>query len=111
MNSGQTIQLVGIDCQPEAEDRFNKWYEEVHIPLLLKFPQLKKVTRFRIPKTAPDYPKYLTMMEFDNRDACEAYNSSAELAAAREDSKQTWGGKGYEIKWRVQYEVLKEWKR
>lgn len=111
MSKKHVIQIVGIHCRPEAEDKFNKWYEDVHIPLLLKFQRLRKVTRYRTPEPVGDYPEYLSVMEFDNKDACDAYNSSPELAAAREESKQTWGGKGYEVRWRVQYEVMRSCER
>jgi len=111
MNKKKVIQIVGIDCGPEVEGKFNKWYENVHIPLLLKFKRLRKVTRYTTPEPAGDYPKYLSVMEFDNKDACDAYNSSPELAAAREESKQTWGGKGYEVRWRVRYQAIKIFER
>ena len=34
---GKVINMVSTECQPEVEAEFNKWYDEIHIPLLFKF--------------------------------------------------------------------------
>ena len=49
--------------------------------------------------------------KFESQNAYEAYETSPELAAALEETRETWKEKGYERKWRVQYEVMKTWKR
>jgi hypothetical protein len=39
MNSGKHILLiVRTDVAPEMEEEFNRWYNEEHIPLLLRVP-------------------------------------------------------------------------
>ena len=65
----KVINMRGIDCNPEEEERFNKWYNERHILDLLKFKGVKGVTRYEIYKVitpdmvSPDvkYPKYLKL--------------------------------------------------
>ena len=42
------INIVGTRCQPDDDAKFNKWYNEVHIPMLLKCKELKGVTRYKI---------------------------------------------------------------
>ena len=111
MESSPVINVVATECQPEVEEKFNKWYDEIHIPLLFKFKGMKKVTRYKIAKETEEYPSYLTLYEFENRKACEEYENSSELAAARAEMNETWKGGGFEIKWRVQYEALKIWER
>jgi quinol monooxygenase YgiN len=108
---GRVVNLVTTECQPEVEAKFNKWYDEIHIPLLFEFKGMKKVTRYKILKTTEGFPAYLAIYEFEDRQAYEEYEQSPEITAARAEMKETWPGKGFEIKWRVQYEEIKTWEK
>ena len=111
METKPIINIVGTRCRPEDEEKFNKWYAEVHIPMLLRFKGLKAVTRYKITHEAEEYPKYLAIYKFESQQAYEAYETSPELAAARKERDETWKERGFEVKWRVQYEALKTWER
>jgi len=111
METKPVIHMVAARCQPEVEGKFNKWYNETHVPMLLKFDGLKGVTRYKILKSTEAYPEYLVIYEFDSREAFEAYESSPELTAALEEMRDTWKEGGYETVWRVQYEPLKTWRK
>ncbi len=112
METRPIIHVVATQCRPEDEEKFYTWYDEIHIPLLLKFKGLKKATRYKIIYETEKYPKYLAIYEFESRKAFEAYETSPELAAAsKEESTETWKEGGYEMKWRVQYEPIKTWER
>ncbi len=130
MEDKPVIHVVGTECSPEDEEKFNSWYDEVHIPLLFRFKGIKEVTRYRITKgvkelspfrvkdddrreqyEAEKYPSYLAIYTFESRKAYEAYLSSPELAAAWDDVKKTWQGGGFKITWRMQYESMKTWRR
>jgi len=106
---GTVINVVATECQPEVEEKFNKWYDEIHIPLLFKFKGMRRVTRYKILKETEEYPSYLAIYEFESRQAFEEYVNSPELAAGRAEMNETWKGGGFEIKWRVQYETMKTW--
>ena len=45
MGSNAIINIVATECRPEEEERFNKWYNEVHVPMLFKYKGMKRVTR------------------------------------------------------------------
>lgn len=111
METKPVINVVATQCRPEVEAKFNKWYDEIHIPLLFKFKGMKKVTRYKILRESGEYPAYLAIYEFESQKALEEYETSPELAAGREEMKETWKGEGFEIKWRVQYEAMKTWER
>jgi len=111
METKPVINIVGTRCRPEDEGKFNKWYAEVHIPMLLRFKGLKAVTRYKIINEAEEYPKYLAIYKFESQQAYEAYETSPELVAAREERDETWKERGFEVKWRVQYEPMKTWER
>jgi len=105
------LNIMGTRCRPEQEAKFNKWYEEVHIPLGLKFKGMKGATRCKIANAAPEYPTYITIYEFESRKAFEDYGKSPELAAMLAEMKETWKDGGFDVVWRVQYEVLKTWRK
>ena len=111
MENKAVINVVATRCRPEVEEKFNKWYDEVHIPLLFKFKGMKEVTRYKILKDTGEYPTYLTLYLFENREDYEEYAASPELAAGREEMAETWKDGGFDIEWRVPYEAVKTWKR
>ena len=111
MTTYPLINMVATECQPEVEEKFNKWYDETHIPLLFKFKGMKRVTRYKVSEKTEGFPTYLAIYEFETKQAYEDYTKSPELAAAREEMGETWKGGGWEIKWRVPYETLKSWEK
>ena len=118
MKANSVIHIVGLQCKPEAEEKFNKWYDEVHIPMMLEFKELRGVTRYELLKPVswvnyPDvkYPEYLTIYDFDSEEAAEAWEVSPELAKGRKEQSETWAEPGYDRMWRVRYKALKTWKK
>lgn len=109
MKEKWVINVRGADCSPEFEKEYNEWYNEVHVPMLLKSGELKEVTRFKKIGGDEDYPKYLVIYRFDNLEAFERYEKSEELAIAAKDSREKWPPRSVTSK-RVQYELLKSWK-
>lgn len=107
-----TIFVVGTVCAPDQEERFNRWYDETHIPMLMKSQLLRAVTRYRLaPSASGNYARYLAVYEFDSVQDFEAWLSSDEMKAARKEMSDTWGEEGFDIKWRVPYESIKTWRR
>ncbi|MFC2006117.1 DUF4286 family protein [Chloroflexota bacterium] len=111
MENKPIINIRGIDCNPEVEEKFNAWYNETHIPMLLNFKGLRSAARYRRIGDDEQFPGYLAIYEFDDAKDFEEYNRSPELEAVREEMKVSWPTepKGYESKWRVQYELIKSW--
>jgi uncharacterized protein (TIGR02118 family) len=109
MKKTPVVNIVGIRCQPQAEEKFVQWYDQTHIPLLLKFKGLRKVKRCKIVKRAEAYPEYLGIFEFESEQAFTDYENSPELAAAHAEMRETWKDGGWDRMWRVQFEVVKTW--
>jgi hypothetical protein len=105
------INIRGMDCAKKDDVKFNKWYNEIHIPMLMKNPNMKSVTRFKRIGDDPQYPRYLAVYEFDSPESFKEYNGSPEIAAAVEEIKESWPNGGLDFIWRVQYEEIKTWKR
>ena len=103
----KVINVGGVDCPPEIEEKFDQWYEEIHIPMLLKTGEFKRVTRFKRIGEDPNYPKFLMIYEFEDRQAFERYEKHPAMAEAILEMKHSWPKGGpVQRKWRVQYEVV-----
>ena len=102
----KVILIGGIECPPELEEKFNKWYEEIHIPILLRSGEIEKVTRSKRINDDNKYPNYLMIYEFASIQAFERYEKSQQKAEATAEMKQSWSEGGCERRWRAQYEVI-----
>ena len=111
METKPVINLRGTNCLPEVEETFNTWYDDTHIPMLLKSGEISEVTRYGRIGDDEKFPKYLVIYQFENLAAFERFEASPEGAAAIKEVKSTWPAGGYESKWRVQYEATRTWKK
>jgi len=111
MAKARILNIVATECLPKNDAKFNKWYNEVHIPMLMKFKGLKKVTRYQLTGDKKESAKYLAFYEFDGKEALEAYLKSPEFAAGIGEMQETWKDGGFDIKWSAVYEPIKTWER
>lgn len=116
MTEQSVIWTVGIQCASEVEDKFNTWYDDVHVPMLLKGGLVRKVSRFKLSDetypvgtTTLVCPNYLTIYEFDSPSRFEAWMNSPARKEAGDDKTATWGDKVYEVKWASRYNLINAW--
>ena len=100
--------MVWTQCPPEQAEMFNKWYDEVHMPLQLKFKGLKRAARYR---RIDEGSEYLATYEFESKETFKEFWDSPERAAALEERLGSWENKPFEIKAMVNYELIKSWER
>lgn len=109
-NNQPYLWLVWTRCAPELDAEFNKWYDEVHIPMLTREGHISAVRRYRLSSVVEaNQPPYLAVYEFKDEDAFKAWLGGAALADARKEMKQTWDGRDMEIKSRAFYEPVSSW--
>ncbi len=108
MANNQVIHIVGTKCQAKDEARFNKWYNEVHIPMLKKYKGLKNVARYKVAGDPGSMPVYLAIYMFAGQKDLEGFGKSPEFAAAIKEMNESWPT-GIEIVSRTQYDLIKEW--
>jgi len=36
MPNSKVLQIVATKCKADMEDRYNQWYNDIHIPMLMK---------------------------------------------------------------------------
>jgi uncharacterized protein (TIGR02118 family) len=102
------INIVATRCQPKDVGKFDKWYNEVHIPMLLKFKGLKAAARYKVIGDSSDAPRFMALYKFASEKDFADFQKSPELAAAIKEMGETWGN-NIELTSRVQYELIKEW--
>ncbi len=89
---------------------------------MLESKELRRVTRYRIVGatgvkhsrimgTESRYPKFITIYEFKNRQAFEAWDRDPKLIPGREEAKAVTKEVGGELLWRVQYESIRTWEQ
>ena len=94
MSKPKFIYQLTIQCAPEMEEEFNKWYNDVHMPLVMRGGMLKAVTRYKVTDAIETTAsKYLTVCEFDDRETFERWLASEVLAVAKADREKVMGGK------------------
>ncbi len=111
------IHLVGLNCRPDQDEKFNRWYNESHVPELMKFSAVLRVTRYKVLR--PDvpnpgyppakYPQYLVIYELPDQATFETYEASPQMAEAMRDLRENWSSNPFERVWRVQYRFLRTW--
>ncbi len=105
--NAQAINMVMVDCRPEVEAAYNAWYDNVHIPMLLKYKGMVRVTRYRLLKGPDGHAKYLTVYEFKDQAAMDAFPQTPECQAATAEMRSTWPSADFEIKLAAQYETMR----
>ena len=111
MPNNYLIQIVASESTPEKEAEFNKWYTDVHVPMLFEFEGVKQVSRYRRQGDNEQCAKYLAFYEFESEEALDAFHRSSAFAAAGADFKDKIEDTGFTIKWAGAYELIKSWER
>ena len=105
------INMVMVDCRTELKREYNDWYDKVHIPMCMKYAGMRRVTRYRLLTGPPGHARYLTVYEFQDQSAMDAFPKSPECIAATREMKQTWKDGDFTIRLAAQYETLRVFER
>ena len=100
------IQIVASQSTPEKEAVFNKWYSEVHVPMLFGYKGLKRASRYQRLGDDDLSAKYLAIYEFDSKEALDGFTASPEFGAAVEDFEKMKETVGFTAKWAASYELI-----
>lgn len=81
------VKLIALYRNPSEPVEFDKHYFEIHIPLVRKFPGLKKIEVTRVTGAPIGEAKFHLMAEmyFDTKDAMDAALASSEGKAVTRD--------------------------
>jgi hypothetical protein len=62
--------IVQLDCSDSSREKeFNQWYDEIHLPDMLKVPGLIRATRYvNLNPESNQRPKYVVLYEIETED-------------------------------------------
>jgi len=121
IDNASILYLEAYRTSPEEQEKYYKWFSEfgcnLFMPLILKLPGLMGYDwyedtglRRRQDIRDTEYPKYLSIIYFENFEAYENYEKSPELVALQKSMRSVFPH-GLNLKWQVQYQVVKSWRK
>jgi heme-degrading monooxygenase HmoA len=106
MAGNKIVQIVASQSSPAKEDEYNRWYSEVHLPMLFGFEGVKRASRYKLIGDNPVHNRFLAIYEFETREDMDAFTKSPAFAAAIEDFENRKDDLGFEMKWAASYELI-----
>ena len=67
MDKQRVIFFVGTNPPPGKESEFNTWYDDVHVPMLLKAPGMVMATRYQLVGEKKVFPSTWLYMRWRTR--------------------------------------------
>jgi hypothetical protein len=61
-----TILLTSVDIAPGAEEEFNRWYNEQHLPAVMACPGFRSAARY---ESSLGEPRYVAVYELESEQA------------------------------------------
>jgi hypothetical protein len=105
------IQIVAAESNPEKEAEFDRWYTEEHVPMLMGSKSLKQAARYRRIGDDASVSKFMTVYEFESKEAMEEFHKSSAFADAIKDYENKKEEVGFILRWAASYELIRSYKR
>ena len=112
MRDNKFLWVTTSRAKPGKEKEYNTWYDQ-HVDTFFTFPGLKRVCRNRCYNSfefGDACAQYLTIYEFDNKEALEAFSKSEAMKIAKKEYEEAWEEIG-ETLWTGWWEPLKTLER
>jgi hypothetical protein len=93
MANPKLIDVIETECQPADAEKFNKWYNEVHIPMLLKSKGVTGVARYQVAVEPGKPPRFIAIYQFPGEKALESFQKDPQTGVAIKDFNDNWGSK------------------
>ena len=112
MPAHKIMQIVASESTPEKEKDFNKWYSDIHLPMLFGYEGVKHASRYRlIGDDDKNNAKFLAVYEFDSMKDMEAFPESKAFKNAIDDFEENHESLGFKMRWVAAYELVSELER
>jgi len=105
------VNVIFVDCLPEIEQKYNEWYNKIHIPMIMKYDGVLKTTRYQLLKGPEGQTRYMTVYEFKSQKAMDSFPESAVFADVDKELHTSWKGPEFTVKTAAQYEMMKAWEK
>ena len=112
MPAHKIMQIVASESTPEKEKDFNKWYSDIHLPMLFGYEGVKHASRYLlIGDDDKNNAKFLAVYEFDSMKDMEAFPESKAFKNAIDDFEENHESLGFKMRWVAAYELVSELER
>ena len=113
MKQAPVIRVVRSQTKPEVEKEYIKWFYDTHVPMLLKFKRLRGAASYKLTSgtESSEYFEYMLILEFDNQEGLDAYQTSPELVAAQDEAKTHDWRDLRPVTRRKHFKLVKSWRR
>lgn len=110
IETSKTLLIAATDVpDPNKEEKFNKWYNEVHVPDIKAVggKRIPKAWRYKNKKPGPGEPQYLAVYVFDTDD-------TDGLLGEMDEAREEWRRQGTTIEdcfnpqWHAVFELIGE---
>lgn len=86
------LYVVTIEVAPSAEDTWNQWHEQTHVPEVLRQPGFVACRKWKDTTAAEDgWARYVCHYELTGHDALERYTASEAARRLRGESEMKFG--------------------
>jgi hypothetical protein len=86
----KSVLLVYTDVDPEHEEAFNRWYNEIHVPDILAVDGFSAARRYKLsgppPRGQEPASRYLAIYEVDTDDTREAMKKLGEAVGGMQSA-------------------------
>ena len=86
------LYTVVIEVEPGAEEAWNRWHEDIHVPEVLREPGFRACRKWRDTEPAKDgWARYVCHYELTDLEAMRRYSASEAAKRLRGDSEARFG--------------------
>jgi hypothetical protein len=86
------LYVVVIEVEPSAEEAWNRWHEDVHVPEVLREPGFRSCRKWRDTEAATGgWARYVCHYELTDLDSMRRYAISEAATRLREESLRRFG--------------------
>jgi hypothetical protein len=115
------MHIEAYHLPPEERDKYTRWMNDYafnsFVPLFLRLPGLKGYDCYQSTSTKSvvqtrewEYPGFLSILYFDQKKSFDDYTKSPELLAFQKAIYNVFPN-GLNLKWYVQYQLVKSWRK
>jgi heme-degrading monooxygenase HmoA len=103
--------IAASECRSDVEEKYNKWYNEVHVPWVMKYKGIRRASRWKRIGDKTECTKYLTFYEYESKEAADEWERTPEFAAGMKELQETWKDGGLDLRWGIAYEQIQTWEK
>ena len=108
MGQKPVIDILEARYSKEDTGVIDKWYDEVHFPILLRSKYIRSIARYKVMSGSEEFVRYFIICKYDSEEDFEAFKASEEFQEAGKDRPKTRVEEAHSGP-PIHCELVKEW--